>query len=255
MSAKDFHVRVFGENSGRARALDGGVDVNGRFDLEAHDIAVRYDAAGAGRHHHRQPLRRGRAPARRRALPPGGGRRSARVVRVSGGARVDRVTTKNTGGFFGDRSENNAAFSGFASVTAGSFGGFSATAQVARGFRDPTLSDRYFRGPTGRGFITGNPGLEPETSLQFDLALRYAAARWRVAVYGTTTGSTTSSSATRPTPTSSSSGTAASAEIQGAEAELQADLPWRLGLELTAHQLSGRPSTTTRRSTRSPCRP
>ena len=29
--------------------------------------------------------------------------------------------------------------------------------QVARGFRDPTLSDRYYRGPTGRGFITGNP--------------------------------------------------------------------------------------------------
>ena len=36
------------------------------------------------------------------------------------------------------------------------------TAQVARGFRDPVLSDRYFRGPSGRGFITGNPDLDPE---------------------------------------------------------------------------------------------
>ena len=68
-------------------------------------------------------------------------------------------------------------------MTAGSFGGFSTTAQVARGFRDPVLSDRYFRGPSGRGFITGNPDLEPESSLQFDLGLRYTAPRVRAATY------------------------------------------------------------------------
>ena len=45
--------------------------------------------------------------------------------------------------------------------------------QVARGFRDPVLSDRYFRGPSGRGFITGNPDLDPETSVQFDVGVRY----------------------------------------------------------------------------------
>jgi outer membrane receptor protein involved in Fe transport len=65
----------------------------------------------------------------------------------------------------------------------GSFRGFSLTGQAARGFRDPTLSDRYFRGPTGRGFITGNPDLEPETSLQYDVALRYAAPRFRAAAF------------------------------------------------------------------------
>ena len=36
-------------------------------------------------------------------------------------------------------------------ATLGPGHGFSATAQAAWGFRDPTLSDRYFRGPTGRG--------------------------------------------------------------------------------------------------------
>jgi outer membrane receptor protein involved in Fe transport len=45
------------------------------------------------------------------------------------------------------------------------------------------LSDRYFRGPSGRGFITGNPDLEPETSLQFDLATRYTMGRTQLAVY------------------------------------------------------------------------
>jgi outer membrane receptor protein involved in Fe transport len=164
---------------------------------------------------------------------------AGRAVVLSGGARVDRVTTKNVGGFFGDRSEDNAAFSGFASATVGSFGGFSATAQVARGFRDPTLSDRYFRGPTGRGFITGNPDLGPESSTQFDAALRYAAARWRVAVYGyhyriddlverfeTETDFFFFRNRGR-------------ARIRGFEAEVQATLPWKLGLELTGHRLSG----------------
>ena len=55
--------------------------------------------------------------------------------------------------------------------------------QVARGFRDPTLSDRYYRGPTGRGFITGNPDLNPETSLQLDVSGRYTAPRYRLAAF------------------------------------------------------------------------
>jgi outer membrane receptor protein involved in Fe transport len=44
------------------------------------------------------------------------------------------------------------------------------------------LSDRYFRGPSGRGFITGNPDLEPEFSTQFDGAVRFTAGRLRVGV-------------------------------------------------------------------------
>ena len=54
---------------------------------------------------------------------------------------------------------------------------------MSRGFRDPVLSDRYFRGPSGRGFITGNPDLEAETSLQFDLATRYTMARTQFGVF------------------------------------------------------------------------
>jgi outer membrane receptor protein involved in Fe transport len=51
------------------------------------------------------------------------------------------------------------------------------TAQIARGFREPTLTDRFSRGPVGRGFLEGNPDLEPETSRQYDLTARYAAGR------------------------------------------------------------------------------
>jgi outer membrane receptor protein involved in Fe transport len=35
------------------------------------------------------------------------------------------------------------------------------------------LSDRFYRGPVGRGFIEGNPDLDPETSLQVDVVARY----------------------------------------------------------------------------------
>ena len=61
---------------------------------------------------------------------------------------------------------------------------WSLTGQVARGFREPLLSDRYYRGISGRGFITGNPDLDPETSRQADLALRWNGDGVRVALFG-----------------------------------------------------------------------
>ena len=237
--AKDFHLRVFGENAvGRAK-LEAGLDVNGRFDLEAHDIGIRYDVSGAVAgttdNVSTEDARRIDAGIYLQAEVPAG-----RAVVLSGGARVDRVTTKSVGGFFGHRSQDNAALSGFASATLGSFGGFSATAQVARGFRDPTLSDRYFRGPTGRGFITGNPDLEPERSTQLDVALRYVAARWRVAVYGYHYRIDGLVERYETDPDFFFFRNRGRARIRGVEAEVQATLPWRLGLELTGHRLSGK---------------
>lgn len=93
---------------------------------------------------------------------------------LSAGLRADSISSKNEGGFFGDRSDRDSAISGHAAFSSRIGDSALATLQVARGFRAPTLSDRYYRGPTGRGFVTGNPLLEPETSLQFD-----ASARWQ----------------------------------------------------------------------------
>jgi outer membrane receptor protein involved in Fe transport len=93
---------------------------------------------------------------------------------VNAGLRGDAVKSRNSGGYFGDLSDSNSAVSGFASATVDLSRSWALTGQVARGFRAPLLSDLYYRGVTGRGFITGNPDLDPETSLQFDLALRFA---------------------------------------------------------------------------------
>lgn len=182
LSASDFHVKGSAERMAGPARLEFGVDVNGRYGLGALDVAVQYDSAGnlTG-----ETTSVSIDTARRTDI---GGYVQADAAltptfRLSGGARADSVTTNTVAGFFGDRSTSNSAFSGFGAVTIGPFSGFSMTGQVARGFRDPTLSDRYFRGPSGRGFITGNPDLEPETSLQFDVAARYARARTQVAVY------------------------------------------------------------------------
>jgi len=99
------------------------------------------------------------------------------------GARGDYVGTENKGGYFGDRSSDTSAFSGNAALAFGPFAGWTTTAQVARGFRTPTLSDLYFRGPSGRGFVVGNPDLEEETSLQFDLGTRWRKGRTAVGLF------------------------------------------------------------------------
>ncbi|MCB1007448.1 MAG: TonB-dependent receptor [Acidobacteria bacterium] len=99
------------------------------------------------------------------------------------GARGDRIETENRGGYFGDRKESASPLSGNLALTVTPAAGWSVTAQVARGFRSPTLSDRYFRGPSGRGFVTGNPDLDPESALQWDLAVRHGRAGRSLALY------------------------------------------------------------------------
>ncbi|MCW8984345.1 MAG: TonB-dependent receptor [Thermoanaerobaculales bacterium] len=99
------------------------------------------------------------------------------------GVRGDGVWSANRGGYFGDLDTSNSAISGFAAAGFALTPDLELTAQVARGFRDPLLSDRYYRGESGRGFITGNPDLDPETSLQFDLALRFSPDSMAVGLY------------------------------------------------------------------------
>ncbi len=179
--AHDFQFRGYGRRAlGQAR-WDVGVDVNGRTGLQALDIFERYTLAGA-----RTVTENVAIDSARRVDSAVYSSLEAAVlptVTLAGGARVDHISTTNRGGFFGDRDTSNGAASGYVAVTAGSYGGFTLTAQAARGFRDPVLSDRYFRGPSGRGFVTGNPDLDPEQSLQFDAGVRYTARRVRAALF------------------------------------------------------------------------
>jgi len=47
------------------------------------------------------------------------------------------------------------------------------SANVASGYRAPNAQDLYFEGPASVGFVIGNPNLSPETSVSYDLGMRW----------------------------------------------------------------------------------
>ena len=182
VSAKDFSFRGRAVRPVGGAQLELGLDINGRYNLEALDGAFLYD-----------PFDNLALSIEQAAIADANRNDTAAYASIeflmgsrltgSGGLRFDHVTTENRGGVFGDRATSNNAFSGFGSLKAEWATGLSLTGQVSRGFRDPTLSDRYYRGISGRGLVTGNPNLEPETALQFDMALRYLRGGMIWAVY------------------------------------------------------------------------
>ncbi|MGH9367092.1 MAG: TonB-dependent receptor [Thermoanaerobaculia bacterium] len=232
VSARDFEARAFAERFLGSTRLELGLHANGRFDLHALDVSLVYSDPNAPD----ESVNISIEDARRTDLGVYLAADAAPLpkLQVSAGARGDAVSTKNTGGYFGDRSTDKGAFSGFLAVTGGPFGGLSATAQIARGFRDPTLSDRYFRGPSGRGFVTGNPDLEPETSLQLDLALRYAGPWYRLALYGYRYRIDDLIERYEQTPDNFFFRNRGRARLQGVELEAQADLPEGFSLGIAA---------------------
>ena len=107
-----------------------------------------------------------------------------RFARVSGGIRGDHVTTKNVGGFFGDRSTSNGAASRFRRPHRRAVPGL----QRHRAGRRAASAIRCC--PTaisaGRRAAASSPAIptsSPRPALQFDLATRYTVARTQVAVY------------------------------------------------------------------------
>ena len=181
--ADDFSFRSFAVRPvGKAR-WELGVDVNGRYGLEALDSFAAFDRGGD------VLLERNELAIENARRTDVGLYTSTEVLvgsrwSIGTGVRIDHVTTHNEGGFFGDHSTENTALSGYGSLKVELGRGVSLTGQVAHGFRDPRLSDRYFRGITGRGIVIGNPNLEPERANQFDVALRFARGKSRAAVYG-----------------------------------------------------------------------
>jgi len=164
----------------------------------------------------------------------------ARWARISGGLRVDAVRNTNDGGFFGDRSVSNAAVAGLLAATLLATPRLTFTGQVARGFRDPTLSDRFYRGPIGRGFIEGNPDLTPETSLQFDITARYVTGPMRLvaAAYHYRIGSLVERYAA--TPALFLFRNRGRAELKGLEIEAQITLPGGVALAASGEASRGR---------------
>ncbi len=171
--AKDGSLRFVAARELGGGRLQTGLDFTTRFDLSALTSQTRFDADATTVVRVDRTVSIEEAEQRDAGLFASWTRPLAERWSLGLGLRGDRIETENRGGYAGDRSIGHEALSGNLSLTAGPFAGWTSSAQVARGFRSPTLSDRFFRGPSGRGFVTGNPDLDPETSLQYDLALRW----------------------------------------------------------------------------------
>ena len=54
------------------------------------------------------------------------------------------------------------------------------SARVGRSFRTPNISERFFTDPGSvEGFLVGNPGLDPETGINFDTSLKVTTSKFR----------------------------------------------------------------------------
>ena len=232
VSSKDFQIRGKAESLAGPAKLTVGVDLNGRFGLHALDIIEQYDLSGAlvgtAENVSVDEARRTDVGFFGQVEAPLG-----TSAAFAAGLRGDWVGTTSQGGSFGDRSTSNGSASGFMSLTGTLAPGLSVTGQVSRGFRDPTLSDRYYRGPTGRGFITGNPDLKSETSLQFDGGVRLTAAGYRLAFYAFEYRIHDLVERYQTEPDFYDFRNRGRARIRGVELEFQTDVPGGVSLELT----------------------
>ncbi len=181
VSSDDYGLRASAALGSARGRLEVGVDLNGRRGLRAAGLSTSFTPEGALLARTEETSVEDAARADRGVFATVEARLHERL-NVSAGLRGDHVTTRNRGGHFGDRRTSHSAVSAYGAVIAGPVLGAVLTAQVGTGFRDPTLSDRYFRGTSGRGFVTGLPTLEPERSLQYDVALRRGG-RVRTALY------------------------------------------------------------------------
>ena len=181
VASHDYNARVEVERQLAGGQLLFGTEAYGRFGLKATNETFRF----ADPSHPSRSREVSIANARKDDLGLFAAfNRSFGAWAASLGLRGDRASAKNRGGYFGSRSFQFTRGSGFAAVSFSPAPGWETSVQFARGFRDAVLSDRFYRGISGRGFITGNPDLKPESSKQWDLAVRYSSGRWSAALYG-----------------------------------------------------------------------
>ena len=239
VKSREFQFRATADRIFGSARFQFGADVDGRYGLESTDTVVSYNLAGAVASTETTPSIED-ASRTNAGVFTQADVQAARRLRLSGGIRADAVRSANRGGYFGDRESTHSALSGLAAATFTVVKSLAVTGQVSRGFREPMLLDRFYRGPVGRGFIEGNPDLEPETSIQFDLAARYDTGRllFSGAFYDYRISNLIERY--QSGPNSFLFRNRGTARIRGTELEARAGLPRAFAVSLTAQSSRGR---------------
>jgi iron complex outermembrane receptor protein len=95
---------------------------------------------------------------------------------IAAGARLE-PTRFRADGPEGRRSTSAFGWAASTSLVRRTEGWGRFTLQASRTFRQPTITDRYFTGVTGRGYLRASPELDPESGLHFDAAWRWESSR------------------------------------------------------------------------------
>ena len=239
VGSRELQLRVTGDRTLGTVRFQAGADLDARYGLEATDTVLAFTRTGGVASSQITPsienAHRTNAGVFAQADVP-----ATRRVRFSGGLRGDVVGSTNTGGHFGNRSVTHGALAGSGAVTFRLTDPITVTTQLARGFREPMLSDRFYRGPVGRGVIEGNPDLAPETSWQVDVLAQYATPRLTVAAAGYAYRITNLIERYQVATSSFRFRNRGEARLRGVELELQAALPHGFSLGGSAQASRGR---------------
>jgi hemoglobin/transferrin/lactoferrin receptor protein len=239
VGSRELQLRITGDRTAGTARFQLGADLDARYGLQATDTVVAFTRTGALASSQVTPsiedAHRTNAGLFAQADVP-----ATRRVRFSGGLRGDLVRSTNSGGHFGDRSVTHGAVAGSGAVTFRLTDPLTVTTQLARGFREPMLSDRFYRGPVGRGVIEGNPDLAPETSWQVDVLALYTTPRLTIAAAGYDYRITNLIERYQAGTSSFRFRNRGEARIRGVELEIQAALPCGFSLGGSAQAGRGR---------------
>jgi len=104
---------------------------------------------------------------------------------LTGGVRLDVLRQKANPGGKSEVQENNT--SALTRFLAGSWRiseDLTVFANAGRAYRAPELSERFYSGITGRGYIISKPDLKPETSFNLDAGVKFIRKRVFIGLYG-----------------------------------------------------------------------
>ncbi|MFQ6069685.1 MAG: TonB-dependent receptor [Candidatus Aminicenantales bacterium] len=78
---------------------------------------------------------------------------------------------------------SHRAWTGFIGASLELFPGIISFVNLSKAYRAPSLSERFYSGITGRGFVIGKPDLLPETSFNLDVGLKFVEKRYFLGLY------------------------------------------------------------------------
>ena len=168
---------IFGKEFGNSLRTKFGVEILGRGNLNASNAKTYFSSSGSvEKSSHEDPIKKGNKISRGAflSLDYSKGR-----LDLTLGLRTEGITTSAEGW----KTKDNFALGAFsgASLSLSKHTVFFLSA--GRAFRVPSLSELYYSGVTGRGYVVGNPDLSPEKSYNIEVGFRFFSHRAFFGIY------------------------------------------------------------------------